>query len=252
MAYRDDARSKSTAARVFHYRPKARARWRIVVDLAVIGFALWFVLHTAWRRDLRCAWEGHLASCTTTTENALGKIESQSFGGIRSAAFQTGPTVGFVTDMVNRDPDASFGTRVVTVDTDQEAADLRAFADDRVPKSVAYFSGVKHPLYVTLAAMLGLFVFAFLTRTATLRVTVDANEGLLILRRGPFDVERFELAKVKGFEVENAEAGLHRVWLRTPGGDRALSKGFLPGEHHHTFVAAVNGALHDVKSPRVA
>ena len=252
MAYRNDARSKSTAARTFDYRPQARRRWRIVLDLAVLGLVIGFVAQTARRWELRCAWEGHLASCTTTTENALGTVESQSFGGIRSAAFEHGTSVGFVTDMVNHDPDAPFGTRVVTLETGRDAADLRAFADDRVPKSVTYASGVSHPLYVTVAAMLGLLVFAFLTRTRRVRVTVDAPEGLLLLRRGLFDTQRFELARVKGFEVENAEAGRHRVWLRVEGGDRSLSTAFFPGEHHHAFVDAVNRALEAPKTPASA
>lgn len=243
MVYRDDARSKSTRAQSFAYRPQARRPWRIAVDVAILGATVWFVVHTAWRWELRCAWEGHLASCTTTRENALGRVESASFGGIRSAAFKHGPSVGFVTDVLNRDPDAPFGTREVTLPTDEEAADLAAFAEDRVPNSVAYTSGVSHPRYVTLAAMVGLFVFAFVTRTRRVRVTLDAPEGLLLLRRGPFEVERFELAKVKGFDVENAEAGRHRVWLRAESGDRSLTTEFLPGEHHHAFVDAVNGAL---------
>ena len=76
-----------------------------------------------------------------------------------------------------------------------------------------------------------------------IRVTVDAAEGLLLLRRGPFEIERFELAKVKRFDVENAQTGRHRVWLRVEGGDRPLTKEFLSGEHHHAFVDAVNVAL---------
>ena len=74
-------------------------------------------------------------------------------------------------------------------------------------------------------------------------MTVDPREGLLLVRRGPFEVERLELARVKAFDVENAEAGRHRVWLRTETGDRPLTTTFLPGEHHHAFVDAVNGAL---------
>lgn len=252
MAYRDDARSKSAAARTFDYRPRVRRWWRIPVDLAVLGLAVWLILNNVRRWEMHCAWEGHLASCTTTTENAIGQVEQKTFQGIRSAAFLSGTRVGLVTDMANRDPEAAFGTREVTLPTEQDAADLRAFADDRVPASVTYSSGVGRPRLVTALAMLGIFVVAYLTRSRRVRVTVDPSEGLLLLRRGLLDTDRFELAKVRCFDVENAEAGRHRVWLRVAGGDRPLSPTFLAGPHHHAFVAEVNAALKAAKAPVIA
>ena len=139
---------------------------RLLVDLAVVGVTIACILHYSRRREVTCAWKDApiaRASCHVEVEDSLGRVERADVTGIRGAAWRRDALVGLVTDAQNKDETALFGTRDVQLDTAADAEKLRAFATDRVPDRVEILSGVRKPRVVTIALLVGLLVYAFLT-----------------------------------------------------------------------------------------
>jgi hypothetical protein len=150
-----------------------RKALRLVIDLAVVAVTIACILHYCRRREVTCEWKGLRASCRVEVEDSLGRVESADIGGIRGAAYRRDMLVGLVTDAQNKDETALFGTREVQLDNAADAEKLRAFAVDRVPDRVEILSGVRRPRVVTIALLVGLLAYAFLT--SRLRRSVRAN-----------------------------------------------------------------------------
>ena len=139
---------------------------RLVVDLAVVGVTIACILHYSRRREVMCDWKGSpvaRATCRVEVEDSLGRGERAEIAGVRGVAWRRDGLVGLVTDAQNKDETALFGTREVQLDSVADAEKLRAFAVDRVPDHIEILSGVRRPRFVTIALLLGLLVYAFLT-----------------------------------------------------------------------------------------
>lgn len=136
---------------------------RLLVDLAVVGVTIACILHYSRRREVTCEWKGSRASCHVEVEDSLGRVESADVTGVRGAAWRRDALVALVTDAQNKDETALFGTREIQLDTVADAEKLRAFAVDRVPDRIEILSGVRRPRVVTIALLVGLLVYAFLT-----------------------------------------------------------------------------------------
>lgn len=139
---------------------------RLVVDLAVVGVTIACILHYSRRREVTCEWKGATvarASCHVEVEDSLGRVERAEVAGVRGAAWRRDALVALVTDAQNKDETALFGTREIQLDNVADAEKLRAFAVDRVPDRIELLSGVRRPRVVTIALLVGLLVYAFLT-----------------------------------------------------------------------------------------
>ena len=238
MPYRE-TETTHASPRTFVYVPRARRWFHWFVDLAIVAGILFAVWQFAWHWEVSCSWQGNRASCTRVSEDALGRRKLQQIDGIRGLAFVRDTRIGFVTDAEHAGAAALFATDEVAVGTLDEADELRRFADERYPRSVAYRAGLPRPGFVTAFALLAVFAWAFFTRTRRFRLTVDPRERVLKLDGGWLrGKERFELATTK-LEVEHATGGKHRVALRTKGGTRPLTDAYHPGKHHAALVRAV-------------
>lgn len=149
-----------------------RRALRLLVDLAVVGVTIACILHYSRRRQVTCEWKGMpmRASCRVEVEDSLGRVEGADIDGIRGAAWRRDTLVGLVTDAQNKDETALFGTREVQLDSAPDAEKLRAFAVDRVPDRIEILSGVRRPRVLTIAILVGLLAYAFITSRLRRRV----------------------------------------------------------------------------------
>jgi hypothetical protein len=149
-----------------------RRALRLLVDLAVVGVTIACILHYSRRREVTCEWKDmpRRASCHVEVEDSLGRIERADITGVRSAAWRRDGLVALVTDAQNKDEIALFGTREVQLDSVADAEKLRTFAIDREPDRVEILSGVRRPRVVTIAFLVGLLAYAFLTSRLRRRV----------------------------------------------------------------------------------
>ncbi len=240
MPYREtDSQQASRTPRTFVYVPRARRWFHWFVDLGIVGAILFGVWQYAWHWEISCAWQGTRASCTRTSEDAIGRRKVQQIDGIRNLAFARDLHVGFVTDAEHAGTASLFATDEVVVGTPEQADELSRFADERYPRSVTYRAGLPRPHFVTVFGLLAVFAWAFFTRTRRYRVTVDPRERLLVVDGGWLrGKERFELGTTQ-LEVEHATGGRHRVALRTKDGARPITDAYHPGKHHAALVRAV-------------
>jgi hypothetical protein len=104
------------------------------------------------------------ATCSVEAEDSLGRVQRGSVEGVRAAAYRSGKVVGLVTDAQHKGDQALFGTREVELQSEADAERLYAFATDRDPDRLSIHSGVARPRIVTAVALLGLFVYAIVTR----------------------------------------------------------------------------------------
>ncbi len=150
-----------------------RRALRLLVDLAAVGVTITCILHYSRRREVTCEWKDmpRRASCHVEVEDSLGRIEHADITGIRGAAWRRDGLVALVTDAQNKDDTALFGTREVQLDSVADAEKLRTFAIDREPDRVEILSGVRRPRVVTIAFLVGLLAYAFLTGRLRRRVT---------------------------------------------------------------------------------
>ncbi len=104
------------------------------------------------------------ASCSIEDEDSLGRITSQSIGGIRGAAYRAGKVVGLVTDPENKGELALFGTHEIQFDNEGDAERFYAFAADRDPEHIEARSGVARPVIVTAFWLGALLLYAIGSR----------------------------------------------------------------------------------------
>jgi hypothetical protein len=152
-----------------------RTALRLLVDLAVVAVTIACILHYSRRRDVTCEWKDvpRRASCHVEVEDSLGRVERAGITGVRGAAWRRDALLALVTDARNKDETAFFGTREVQLDSVADAEKLRTFAVDREPDRIELLSGVRRPRVVTIAFLVGLLVYAFLT--SRLRRNVRAH-----------------------------------------------------------------------------
>ena len=137
---------------------------RLALDLAVIAGCVACILHFARRRAVECSWQRMRAACNVEVEDSLGRVERDSIGGVRGAAYRTDTAVGLVTDAQHQGPTALFGTHEVELGDATNAARLYAFAEDREPERIALSSGVAYPRALTITVLLGLVVYSVATK----------------------------------------------------------------------------------------
>lgn len=226
----------------FAYVPRSPRWFRAVLDLAVVVGVLAFVHQRAWRWEVDCAWAGTRASCTWVREDAIGRRIERRVEGIRGLAFRKGTSVGFVTDAAHADERSLFATSEIAVGTDEQADQLRRFADERTPESVELAAGLPHPVWITVAGLVAILAWAFFTRTRRFHLTIDRAARALVVDAGWLrGVQRFDLATTE-IDVES-RGDAHRVRLVTKGGPRRLTDAYHPGEHHAALARAVTRAM---------
>jgi hypothetical protein len=231
------------APQTFLYVPRERRWFHWIIDLAVIGVILAGVWQYAWHWEVDCAWHGMRASCTRTSEDALGRTKVQHVDGIRGLAFARDRRVGFVTDAEHAADSALFATDEIALGSNEDADELRRFADERYPRSVAYRAGLPRPVFVTVLGLLAIFAWGFFTRTRKFRIKVDPRERVLEVNAGLLrGTERYELATTS-IALEHGGGGKHRVCLATKDGRRPLTEAYHPGKHHAAFVRAATAAM---------
>ena len=226
----------------FVYVPGGRRWYRWLLDVAVVVVVLWVVRERAWRWELDCAWQGTRASCVRVSEDSFGRRKEQRVEGIRGLAFVKDMHVGFVTDASHADEFALFGMNEITVGDAAQADEVRRFADERSPKTIAYRAGLPHPVLVTLAGLLAIFAWGFFTRTRKFYVEVDRESKSLRVARGLLRGEvSFPLASVTP-KLESARGGA-RVALVGKGEAFRFDESYHSGTHHAEFVERLKAAL---------
>jgi hypothetical protein len=235
------------------YIPKRRTAAQRAFDAVAIFAVVAATVTYARRTEIGCAWVGQEAVCHVVEVSPLGTRRETVIGGIRGVAYRSGTRLGLVTSARNKDELAAFGTRDIGAWDEDSTLTLRQFFDEGAGAPLHIATGPERPFLWTLALLLGLLVYATMTRPQAFIVTIDPRERLLRLRRRSVVLgaeERWELSRVRGFDVENAEAGRHRVRLELEGGRRLpLTEGFFKGTHHHEFTERVREALAGVRSP---
>lgn len=239
--------------RTLVYVPRRRSVGQRLFDVLAILAAIAAVVAWARRTEVSCAWAGRESSCTVARLGPLGTRTESVIGGIRGVAYRSGTRLGLVTSARNKDETAAFGTRDIKLWDEDAADELRRFFDEGAGPPVHMATGPERPLLWTAGLLFGLLAYAFFTRPQAFVVTIDPRERLLRVRRRGVMLgaeERWELSKVRGIDVENADADLHRVRLELDGGQRLpLTDAFFEGTHHHEFTERVREALAGVRSP---
>lgn len=233
--------------------PRRRSAGQRLFDALAIVMAIAAVVAWARRTEVSCSWVGREARCQIVRLGPLGTRSDREISGIRGVAYRSGTRLGLVTSAKNKDDTAAFGTRDVQLWDEDAADELRKFFDEGAGSPVRVATGPERPLLWTMGLLLGLLAYAYVTRPQAFIVTIDPRERLLRLRRRGVMLggeERWELSKVRGFDVENADAGRHRVRIELDGGRRLpLTEAFFEGKHHHEFSERVREALTGVRLP---
>jgi hypothetical protein len=246
MAYRD-APSPQKKRETFTYVPEPRGCVAWLVDLGVAVAIMTLALHVARKDTVSCSWpERSLGQCDMTTENAVGMVTRRSIPGIHSLAYRTGREIGFVTDASNKDRDVPFATRGIEMWDDASAEALETFGSERGEPTFFATRGPRSPTTVGASFFVLLAIYVAVTRRAAYALTIDRGERMLLFGpRAWFGTSRrFELASVRGIDVENADIARHRVRLVLGTGEHVpLTRSFSPGAHHRAFADEVARAL---------
>lgn len=250
MAYRtaeSDAARERKPRETFTYVPRPRGCMVWLMDLAIVAATIALVLVVARKRVVQCDWpERGLGRCVVRTENALGQVEEHVIDGIHSFAYRSRVEVGFVTDARNKDREAPFGTRAIEMWDDAGADALEDFATERAEPHLVLSRGADSPVRTGLLFFAALVAYVVVTRRSAYAITIDRQARMLFVSpRGWFGrTRRYELAKVRTVDVENAAVAQHRVRIVLKSGEHVpVTTEFSAGAHHLAFATEVALAL---------